>query len=427
MNKEKWYLVLLATLVMLVPVAIPITVSALSSEESATVTEPTENFAFTDKKVIVLVDESKEAKYFSRLTQSTSKATTVSSINDQGILNSDVVLIDQSWLEKTDKAVYNDGIENIILYGIPVVTIGADPDILISILEKNDLSRALDPGCDAYGYIYDPVGGGTSSCNILCEKDGKTDVTEVVIGTAYNWGVKKAMGMSPREKIDPTEVDVRSKTVLQTDAPFELGRFNWNSQWQSADWFELYYQHTRGWINLVNAHYELNNDQTTTYDFWMSDFYLETVPKWDPNRYSTSDSVIRGNVAYSGQQNVRYDFDQSSQGQSTTSIELGFSYLSDGGMTIGINAAWSYTVQDVVLVNNCNMGARIYDWWHNLDESKLVAHSTYCANPGMVTRISSGATFYINENRAVTFCHFNGLWYDDFKQCTYNSGMHSYT
>ncbi len=447
MMRKKWMIAMFMAAVMLVPIGVSITASAMSNTADTALSEPSENFAFTNKSVKVLTDDSKADRFSNRLAQSTSKISISSDTAKASMVGSDIVIIDQSWLDKADKSVSSSLIEDLIKSHVPVATMSKDPSALIEVLAKNNLPMAQNDGMDANGYFQNATDGRDCSFNLLYDTEGSTtkDTTEMVIGSVYNWGVNMLLGkmeLKGQEKMVSSDVsdsatkvssDSEYKPMVLNDAaetkPMQLDRFVWTSggNWEAAHYYYFPYQHARGWINMNHAHYKMTNDQQSTYDYWMTDFFLEVVPKWNLG-YAIADTVVRGTFAYNSQYNLAYDPDASTGGTGTTTVTVGFGYSSDDNVNIGITAGWEYSVSDAPVNNNCNMlGTRVYDWWTNVNENSMVGKTTYCSNPGMSTRVANGQNFYINENREVTFCHFNGLWMDDFKKCSYNSGMHYYS
>jgi hypothetical protein len=425
MNK-KWKAAwaLFTTLIMLGPVTVSTSTMA-QSDEASDVGEPSSNFAFTDKKVAVFTGHGMLDTYSNRLNKSTSHAKYMSALSSEEITRDTIVMIDQTWIDQRVGLTYGQDLKKLVLEGIPLIIVGSYPYEFISMLSANNLSTSFPEDAQTYGYYRNPATGGTVSYSITYHVE-VSNRAEMLIGAAYNWAVNRIDGTPVRNITNSVTSEVLAQVAVeQTDSDgstITITPISTDSgDWGAAHFCEMEDYWPEGWVNVVNAHYKLI-DSSWQYDFWLSDLWVEEHPYWSEESTACSDLKPNGNVAWRDagpcQKIIRYG-PGTTEGVSTATVSLSFQYQSDGGATIGVSSEWSYTVNDVIVHNNCETVNDIFYWWHDLNEDKAVGKDTYFANPGMITRIdmaTSDGLFHIWEGYYVSFCH-RGWWsWYDYKE-----------
>jgi len=159
--------------------------------------------------------------------------------------------------------------------------------------------------------------------------------------------------------------------------------YTWS--WYSYDDWE-----PRGRFNIWCEVFKLQNDGSSTYDWFNIKAHLQTIggySKYDSN-WRTADTYANHDVHWNPASYIQdiVDYDPTTTpGVGTYTVNIGVT-AGQMGAQITASQEWSYSISDVPVIDQGDVSEGLVSWWHDIAEDKNVGKYTYHAKPGYTLR-----------------------------------------
>jgi hypothetical protein len=189
---------------------------------------------------------------------------------------------------------------------------------------------------------------------------------------AYRWAHSSVEEVSKNQEMSP-----------RTSANVGTWRLRNQRSWFSKDAYK-----DKGKINVTTTFYQLENDGSSKFDYWLIEFKLESVPgtiaygsKWGTRAmYITLDA-----------DNGYSDYFLSEKSPSTTATggsgDVGVSLSLSGPE---VSKSWSYGGDGVSIYEKGDKGEGTAKWTHDMDWQGPKGQNTYEVKPGAIVRVPNG-------------------------------------
>lgn len=162
---------------------------------------------------------------------------------------------------------------------------------------------------------------------------------------------------------------------------------------------------TAGTLNIRTKYFQRSNDGDSRYDYWYVRFVAEMVP----GTFRNADVETWSDASSGG----GYIFDLRDYDPTTSSGEVSLSADT-------FSAGWSYSVGDITVFNNSNLGLDDVRWYHDINQFAPVGWNTVKVEPGAMIRVPNGVYLpgRLDENHYARFIRIStwttkgcGLYY----------------
>jgi hypothetical protein len=322
--------------------------------------------AFIGRSVVVFSDDDFFSEVKDNLSDSTSKVSKKSNLEE--IKSGEVAVIDESWIYTNEQKQIDKGIETALKNNIPMIFVGND----LYLYKKS----SLDVGAMAYTgseNIYCIYNKGINFIHSIENSDEKE-----AMQWAYQWA-DTVLSEDPEEILNDSE-----------PMPRPLSALAGNSQY----WERILYKTStmncapHGNYSVSATVYRLRGFDDG-FKYFAVQYSQEAVPN---NNYRLADIYLKGDQ----QSYLTEHGPNTTNGTKTTSASVSLG-IGNAGVSAGFSIGWSYSISDVVLINQSQRSTKV-DFWHNVDETKAVGLG-YTAEPGLTYRVPNST---LNTNNTLT-------------------------
>jgi len=153
-----------------------------------------------------------------------------------------------------------------------------------------------------------------------------------------------------------------------------------------------------GTTAVRTLYYKLN-ETNQNYDYYSGHFLASMSP--DGGSFNSgldvSSTISSGTL-------LRYG-PHTTQGTTTAGVNVGLTAGTDG-VSYTVGPSWTYSIPDVVISDYTAMALNKLDIRHNVDETKLIGHTTFDGEPGKVVKLLSDTRYSGTDTYKSQFCHY---------------------
>lgn len=228
-----------------------------------------------------------------------------------------------------------------------------------------DVSMSIPMGQANVVAVF-PTTSGTSSFSCICDSD------EDAMNRLMKW----------------------ADSTIRDDNLSVMSSKNYDADFESI---HDYQSSGYGWTSVRTIYYKLT-DNSDEYDYYLGEYNVSMEPD--------SGSFVSGLDVQSSMDNgimLRHG-PTTTQGTSTAGVDLTYS-AGASGLSVGVGASWTYSVQDIIVYDHTSVRNNILDIDHDVAESKAVGKTTCTVEPGKLVRVSASDSYHSVDTYKSQFCH----------------------
>lgn len=306
----------------------------------------------------------------------------------------DIVAIDNTWIDKNDSTIVKETISNILNDNKAVVLFESLKYFESKTSIKFPLSLDIDD-CDA--------------TVIHLKSDGTFEIKMI---SGYN-------------EIDTANLALSWAKTICSDT--ESGPVNQMAN-NSADSTQSYWRElgavtidksfgNKGDMSITYDVSQLYNHVMTDREYFIIHYCQNANPNLN-NNYRLADILLRQSETITASIDLIETKPEDTVGTSTSSTTVSFDISGEypWGVSVGggVSKTWEYSIPDVTISNESNLGQNITHIWHDVDQEKGVGKG-YTAEPGVKLALFGGSGSFIDMHQMTTCTFDDGIIFDKYE------------